>query len=135
MFILGVSTMTFASFIRLSCFRSLGHLFTFELTIRPKHVLVRSGPYAYVRHPSYTAAFLSVLAFVVIHYSPGAWAYECVVPWRKPLVVMYLIAGCYSLSHLWRRGPEEDARLRAHFGGEWEDYRASVPWSFIPLIY
>lgn len=40
--------------IRIACYRELGRLFTYELTIREKHRLVTSGPYSIVRHPSYS---------------------------------------------------------------------------------
>ncbi len=37
---------------------TLGRLFTVNVAIRTKHRLVDSGPYHYVRHPSYTAVLL-----------------------------------------------------------------------------
>ncbi|CAF4350854.1 unnamed protein product, partial [Rotaria sordida] len=37
----------------MSVIGTLGAFFTFELTIRSTHKLIKTGPYAYVRHPSY----------------------------------------------------------------------------------
>ncbi|CAF1457475.1 unnamed protein product, partial [Rotaria sordida] len=36
----------------MSVIGTLGAFFTFELTIRSTHKLIKTGPYAYVRHPS-----------------------------------------------------------------------------------
>lgn len=41
-----------------TAFRSLGAFTTPRIELRPDHVLVRSGPYAFVRHPMYTAILL-----------------------------------------------------------------------------
>jgi len=43
--VLGVS----GALVRLECFKALGPMFTFTLTIQPEHRLVQHGPYAYVR--------------------------------------------------------------------------------------
>ncbi|OAX34700.1 ICMT-domain-containing protein, partial [Rhizopogon vinicolor AM-OR11-026] len=43
--------------VRSHCYRTLGRLFTFELSIRQDHKLVTSGPYSIVRHPSYTGVW------------------------------------------------------------------------------
>lgn len=57
----------------------LGRFFTVDVAIAPDHRLIDSGPYHYVRHPSYTGALLAfiglglslsnVLAFLVLMLS------------------------------------------------------------------
>ncbi|KAF9644887.1 hypothetical protein BDM02DRAFT_829359, partial [Thelephora ganbajun] len=46
--------------LRLFSFRTLGRHFTYQLAILPSHKLVTTGPYAYIRHPSYVALPLIV---------------------------------------------------------------------------
>ncbi|GAW00659.1 ICMT-domain-containing protein [Lentinula edodes] len=46
------------------CYRTLGQLFVFELRIQKDHRLITEGPYAYVRHPSYTGLILTIIALV-----------------------------------------------------------------------
>src|SRR6266511_1437639 len=50
-FLIGTFMTAFGGYIRWSCYRALGRLFTFEMSIRDEHELVTQGPYAWVRHP------------------------------------------------------------------------------------
>jgi protein-S-isoprenylcysteine O-methyltransferase Ste14 len=124
--------------VRVWCFRTLGRLFTFELSVRPDHVLATRGPYAYVRHPSYTACTLVMAAFVLTHFAPGSWESECAVlthaGWGVPIVA-YLFVAAWATLGLWRRGPVEDAKMREHFGAKWVEYRQRVRWGYIPFVY
>ena len=54
-------------FIRWCCYRALGRMFTFEMSIRQDHRLVTNGPYAYARHPGYTAILLTVTGIAGMH--------------------------------------------------------------------
>ncbi|OSD07654.1 ICMT-domain-containing protein [Trametes coccinea BRFM310] len=67
--------------LRLACFRALGALFTFELTISPTHTLVTDGPYAFVRHPSYAGVYAVLLGATAVMLAPGAWLREA---WLGP---------------------------------------------------
>lgn len=64
MFLLGVILATIGGYIRHRCYQELGVMFTFELSIRKDHRLVTTGPYRIVRHPGYTAAFITMAGFV-----------------------------------------------------------------------
>ena len=55
--------------IRYTCYRALGRMFTFEMSIRRNHKLIMSGPYAIVRHPSYVGSILVVSGMMLIHGS------------------------------------------------------------------
>lgn len=75
--ILGALATLFGALIRVACFRALGPLFTFELSITPSHSLFTTGPYAWVRHPSYTGIYLTLLGASAVGLAPGAWLREC----------------------------------------------------------
>lgn len=45
---------------------ALGSNFSTTLHVRREHTLVTSGPYLYVRHPMYTALFLSMSAILLL---------------------------------------------------------------------
>lgn len=49
----------------------LGRFFTIDVSIASDHRVIDSGPYRYVRHPSYTGA---LLAFVGFGLTLGNWA-------------------------------------------------------------
>jgi protein-S-isoprenylcysteine O-methyltransferase len=96
----------------------LGRYFTVDVSISTEHKLIDSGPYRYVRHPSYAGA---LLAFVGLGFCFGNW-----------LSILFLtvpIVGAF----LWRIRIEESALAEA-LG---EDYRAYkrrtkrlVPWVY-----
>lgn len=46
--------------------QALGSNFSPTLHVRQEHTLVTSGPYRYVRHPMYTALFLSMSAILLL---------------------------------------------------------------------
>ncbi|KAF9130930.1 hypothetical protein BGW39_002458 [Mortierella sp. 14UC] len=54
-------------------FVTLDRFFTYQLTIRTDHRLVQSGPYTYLRHPSYTGAILNDLSFYILIFHQGLW--------------------------------------------------------------
>ena len=45
--------------------RHLGKNWSAEVTIREGHALIRSGPYAYIRHPIYSGMLLGILGTAV----------------------------------------------------------------------
>ncbi|EIM85225.1 uncharacterized protein STEHIDRAFT_33539, partial [Stereum hirsutum FP-91666 SS1] len=121
--------------LRIACYASLGSLHTYEVTLRPSHCLITSGPYAYARHPSYTAVGMSILGVLMMHFSEGGWNKTCgmmgvpVVGMGWALYVM--LAGFVGVS-LKRRAGVEDEMLRGEFGESWEEWRRVVRWKFVP---
>ncbi|KAI0700680.1 hypothetical protein C8T65DRAFT_657483 [Cerioporus squamosus] len=81
LFLLGTALAVAGGWLRVACFRALGSLFTFELTIHPTHKLVTEGPYAYVRHPSYTGVYATLLGSSTVMLAPSAWLHEA---WLLP---------------------------------------------------
>ena len=88
----------------------LAEQFSSLIEIRPAHRLVDTGPSAIVRHPLHVAFGLEVAAFGVIAWS--SWA----IP---PAALVWLV--------ILVRNRTEEAALRAHFGAEYDAYRARVP--------
>ncbi|KAF8925108.1 hypothetical protein BGZ52_007321 [Haplosporangium bisporale] len=70
-------------------FVTLDHFFTYQLTIRSGHKLVQSGPYKYLRHPSYTGASMNMLGSFVLLYYRGLW----------PVFVTYAARWTNQLAH------------------------------------
>ncbi|KAL9932586.1 hypothetical protein V8E36_008703 [Tilletia maclaganii] len=52
--------------LRIWCYRELRHFFTFTLAVLDGHKVISSGPYAYVRHPSYTGLFLVATGLIML---------------------------------------------------------------------
>ncbi|TFK67933.1 ICMT-domain-containing protein [Pluteus cervinus] len=151
--LLGWSLNLVGATIRRECYRTLGHYFTFVLSIRPNHKLVTSGPYAWVRHPSYTGAIIAGIGTNLSHFSPGSWVVECFGVWlklklNKPSLSLNMfdmgwLEWCCCLGVvavvqqliLAPRMRKEDEMLRKEFGSEWEKWEQRVPYWLIPGIF
>ncbi|KAI0328964.1 ICMT-domain-containing protein [Cubamyces sp. BRFM 1775] len=124
--------------IRIWCYRTLGRFFTWELSVQREHKLVTSGPYAIVRHPSYTGTVLRSIGTVLLVLSEGSYAVEAgwlQSVWGKAVafgVMGYMTFISYSLV---RRIPKEDAMLEKEFGPQWREWRKRTPYSLVPFVY
>ena len=58
--IFAVTAAVSGGLLRIWAMRTLGRFFTFQVTIRDSHVLVETGPYQYLMHPSYTGLVMSL---------------------------------------------------------------------------
>ncbi|KAF8581758.1 ICMT-domain-containing protein [Ramaria rubella] len=133
-FLLGISGTVAGVTIRRWCFKTLGRLFTYEITIRRNHELVTSGPYAYVRHPSYVGAVLTILGPALLVYNSHSYIWRCNImstPARW-VIVVWAIFEAWVCIVLVNRGKTEDQILKANFGKTWTAYRRQVPYKFIP---
>ncbi|KAF9456888.1 hypothetical protein BDZ94DRAFT_1176712 [Collybia nuda] len=135
LFIIGVLAVALGTYIRIDCFRTLGKLFTFDLTVHPEHKLVTSRFYAYVRHPAYTGSILVVAGLAFSHLTSGSWMTAC-GPLRVPGTAMLV----WALWWVWTlcvgvsRAEAEDKQMQKLFKDEWETYAAQVPWWFFPGV-
>ncbi|KAF8813932.1 hypothetical protein BYT27DRAFT_7083451 [Phlegmacium glaucopus] len=138
LFFLGTFMTGLGGYIRYTCYRALGRLFTFEMSIRNNHQLITDGPYSVVRHPAYTGAILTVAGIICCHTSQGSWTRECGVLetkfgqsafWLFSVFVSALTAG------LMLRMSKEDAALKKTFGSQWDNWARLVPYSILPWIY
>lgn len=67
LFFVGTFLTAFGGYIRYRCYKALGSMFTYEMSIRKDHVLVTSGPYSFVRHPGYTGVLFTVAGMLLLH--------------------------------------------------------------------
>jgi len=97
--------------------RSLGRNWSIVARTRAEHELVTWGPFAYVRHPIYSALFVWLLAMAVAfgHY----WG-------LIPAVPLYWIGTILRIR-------EEERLLRAQFGTDYDAYAKRVK-RFLPGI-
>ncbi|KAG0092689.1 hypothetical protein BGZ93_011379 [Podila epicladia] len=70
-------------------FVTLDRFFTYQLTIRSGHKLVQSGPYTYLRHPSYTGALMNGFGSFMLLFHRGLW----------PVLVTYAAKWTNQLVH------------------------------------
>lgn len=136
LFVIGVIVVVLGASIRIDCFRTLGSLFTFDLTIHPNHTLVTRRLYSYVRHPAYTGSMLVVAGLAFSHLSEGAWLTSCGplrLPGSAPLVWITWWAWtlCVGIS----RARAEDNQMKKLFKQEWTQYSINTPWWFLPGVY
>lgn len=87
--------------LRVICFRVLGRFFTFDLAVQKDQKVIQSGPYAIVRHPSYSAMLLHQIG---TSFSMGVYGPLIPTHWRKRsalihtgLSIFALVSRCRSL--------------------------------------
>lgn len=115
---IGLGLMCIGMALRWTVIRSLGRLFTADVAIRENHALKTDGLYRLVRHPSYSALALVFLGFGLSLNN-----------WISLVLVMVPV-----LPALMYRIRVEEAALTAHFGAEYEAYKARTK-ALIPGVY
>jgi protein-S-isoprenylcysteine O-methyltransferase Ste14 len=93
---------------RLWAIHSLGRYFRGVVHVQEDHQVIRTGPYRYLRHPSYAGALFAVLGIALVWANVLSWA---------------LFFGCALLGVLYRIRVEERV-LVAGLGAEYVDYAA-----------
>jgi protein-S-isoprenylcysteine O-methyltransferase Ste14 len=116
-FIIGVALMILGSLLRRWCFRTLGEYFTGDVKARADQPVIRTGPYRYVRHPSYTAG---IMMFTGIGLALGSW-------------FSFLLISIASIATYWYRVTIEERALLGTIG---EPYASFIKERkrFIPYI-
>ncbi|KZV75244.1 hypothetical protein PENSPDRAFT_104095 [Peniophora sp. CONT] len=134
LFCLGASLVVGAAWLRRACFRMMGSQFTFQMSIKEQHRLITNGPYAFVRHPSYTGLLLLTIGLTLCELSDGMW-------WTHAGIHQTAVGKALCLAWVWTvvhigmvaaRGWKEDALLRREFGSQWESYARNVRCLFFP---
>ncbi|KAJ3987006.1 hypothetical protein F5890DRAFT_892557 [Lentinula detonsa] len=133
LFLIGIVAVVLGSYIRLDCFKALGKLFTFDLTVHPDHRLVTTSFYGYVRHPAYTGSMLLVAGLTFSHLTEGSWLTEC-GPLKSSgsALVVWAAWWVWTLAVGVSRAEAEDNQMQKMFSGEWERYAENVAWWFFP---
>jgi len=104
--------------IRVWAIQTLGKHFTATVMLTEGHQLVRSGPYQWVRHPSYLGAFMAIIGCPVFLNAP--WA-------------TLIAAVSMTIAYYLRIGVEEEM-LSAYFGTQYQDYMKHTK-RIIPFIW
>ena len=98
--------------------RKLGKFFRSKIVIQEKHTLIKTGPYKYLRNPSYTGVILTLIGF---GFGIGNWL---------SLIFLFII----GLVSFVRRISFENQALSKKFGNEYEEYKKKT-WALIPYIW
>jgi len=96
----------------------LGRFFTVNVAISTSHRLIDTGPYRFVRHPSYTGALMAFLGLAL-----------CLANWASLVILLVPV----FLVFLRRMHVEEGALLQA-FGNQYRDYMRRTK-RLIPAVY
>jgi len=104
--------------IRVWAIQTLGKHFTATVTLTEGHQLVRSGPYQWVRHPSYLGAFMAIIGAPV--FLNAGWA-------------TVIAAVSMTIAYYLRIGVEEKM-LSSYFGAQYKDYKKHTK-RIIPFIW
>lgn len=91
----------------------IGEFWSARVTLKEGHQLIRSGPYAFVRHPIYTGMLLGAAGTAVL-----------IGEWRGLLAVALLLA-----AHS-RKAMREEALLKKEFGEQYGAYRQTTGFLF-----
>lgn len=137
-FLFGTALTVAGGFIRWWCFRTLGRLFTFKLSVRKGHQLVTSGPYAVVRHPSYMGGIIMSIGTVVLYGSSTSLLRRSGainVPGMKLIVCAWVAWRMLALSSYVGRINQEDEVLKSIAGNEWQSWARAVRYKLLPGIY
>jgi protein-S-isoprenylcysteine O-methyltransferase Ste14 len=116
--IAGVMMIVIGLICRTWAVRTLGKFFTPTVQIKEEHQLINTGPYRIIRHPSYFAAFLSIVG--------GAVLLESITG----IVISFLAMG---YAYYVRIGLEEQ-RLTEHFGQRYKEYSLQTK-KIIPFVF
>ena len=116
-FVLGIFLMVAGIAFRWYCILILGKFFTFDVAIHSGQPLIQTGPYRYIRHPSYTGALLTLAGFGL---ALGNWAGLAAVLLSMGLAYSYRI-------------PVEVA-LTAALGDSYKEY-VSRTWRLVPFLF
>ncbi|MGO8947411.1 MAG: methyltransferase family protein [Ktedonobacterales bacterium] len=116
--LVGIGVIVLGAALRWWSIFTLGRYFTFEVAVRSTQSVVQSGPYRFVRHPSYTAILIMLLGVGIV-----------LLNWAS--IVAILAGGLIGLGY--RVRVEERALVEA-LGQPYVDYMRHTK-RFIPFIF
>jgi len=116
--IAGIGVIVLGAVLRWWSIFTLGRYFTMEVAVRSTQAVVQSGPYRFVRHPSYTAILIMLLGVGIV-----------LTNWAS--IVVILAGGVIGLGY--RVRVEERALVEA-LGQPYVDYMRHTK-RFIPFLF
>ncbi|KAF8881680.1 hypothetical protein CPB84DRAFT_1851486 [Gymnopilus junonius] len=136
---LGGILIVVGALLRLITYRYLGKFFKFEASIQKDHKLITSGPYTFVRHPSYTGLIFTHPGWIFWHFGDGSWVRESGI-WNtatgKFIVIGYIVGVLCGVLYLTlARMGDEDEALKKRFGKDWDNWVRKVPYLLVPRVY
>ncbi|KAF9063402.1 hypothetical protein BDP27DRAFT_1232170, partial [Rhodocollybia butyracea] len=136
-FLLGTGMIIAGAVLRWVCFRTLGKLFTYEVTVQKDHKLMTSGPYSIVRHPSYSGILLVVSGIIIWQSGPTSWTRLSMIlnHWagKALAAVCATWLAAFGIGAV-KRAHTEDTLMRKEFGERWTEW-ASRTYLLIPWVY
>jgi protein-S-isoprenylcysteine O-methyltransferase Ste14 len=100
--------------IRRRAIAALGRFWSLHVEVREEHEFIRSGPFAWIRHPVYLSMILEIVAVALILQA-----------WLTLMAVALIFIPTLSY-----RIKLEEAALAAKFGAAFDDYRRTTPMLF-----
>lgn len=104
--------------LRMWSYYTLHKYFTFNLAIKENHQLIKTGPYKYLVHPSYTGHLLLLLSSLLFF---------------RQWILTVIVAIC-AVSRSQDRVHIEEKMMEKQFGNEYKEYR-NDRYRVIPFIY
>lgn len=117
-FFAGLGVLVGGMMFRWYAIRVLGRFFTFDVAISAGQTVIETGPYRWIRHPSYLG---SLVGYVGIGLTLGNW------------VALLVPAVCMMAAYSYRI-PVEERALVAGLGQAYEEYRERT-WRLVPFVY
>lgn len=114
----GTACLVLGMALRFYAIATLRRFFTVNVTLREGHRLIRSGPYRWIRHPSYTGSLLSFYGFAIA--LENVWA---AIVLTVPITYAFFV-----------RMRVEEGVLREAFPAEYADYERQTR-RLVPFIY
>ena len=115
--LIGIILIVIGIIIRAWSVNLLGIYFTPTVQIQQKHKLITSGPYKWIRHPSYTGAFLAITSGALVLNTTIGYA-----------IAVAAMGFCYSI-----RISIEEKELEKYFGNQYIEYKMRTK-KMIPFI-
>lgn len=116
--LIGVIIMFSGLLLRFWAIQTLGAFFRRAVMTQQKHRLIQEGPYQWLRHPSYTGAWLGILGFAVT--LNNIWS-----------VLIAVVVGLYAFQS--RIAVEEEV-LSQYFGKEYQQFSSKTK-KLIPFVW
>lgn len=114
----GLAAIVGGSGLRVLAIRALGRWFTGTVRVVGGQAVVMSGPYRWIRHPSYLGALIAILGVPILF---GAWG--------------ALVFAAVSMIAVYRRRIVlEEAALAAALGEPYRGYRSRT-WALVPGVW